>query len=461
MTETQGAAGAGDPRAAAFTRLLGIIDRLRGPGGCPWDRDQSLPALAPHLLEEAYEVADALLDGDRARTAGELGDLLMNILLAARIAEDAGDFSLEQVAAGIADKLVRRHPHVFARLQVEGVEGVLRNWEEIKRQERRNDADSSTFAGIPAALPALLRACRMAEKAARVGFRWPDAAAALAKLDEEVGELKAALAGGDAAQAEEELGDVLFCAVVVARHAGVDPEMALRRTSARFAERFRYLEERLGAPLPAASLEDMLRLWREAKDRAGADPLLDAAPEEWRAAVRGLRRSRSTLLASVRDLPADLIARRPEAGGGEWPIAAVLEHLARGEALVALRLERALAELAGRGPLAPFPAEGLLLRPPLCPLPSEAASLAAPEETRPAGGAARSELLAGLERSRQELLALVPRLARVDPRGVRTAHDRYGELNALQWFSLVERHERRHVAQIERIRRSFASAGAG
>ncbi|MBI4880746.1 MAG: nucleoside triphosphate pyrophosphohydrolase, partial [Planctomycetes bacterium] len=391
MAERHEAAGAGDPRAAAFNRLLGIIDRLRGPGGCPWDRDQSLPAVAPHLLEEAYEVADALLDGDRARTAGELGDLLMNILLAARIAEDAGDFSLEQVAAGIADKLVRRHPHVFARLKVDGVEGVLRNWEEIKRQERQNDADVSTFAGIPAALPALLRAYRMAEKAARVGFQWPDVSSALGKLDEEVGELKAALGGGDLALVEEELGDVLFCAVVVARHAGVDPEMALRRTSARFAERFRYLEERAGAPLSAAPLADMLRLWREAKERAGDDPLLAAAPEEWRAAARGLRRSRCALLAGVRDLPADLIARRPEAGGGEWPIAAVLEHVARGETLLAQRLARALDQLAERGAPAPFPAEGLLLRPPHRCLPGDAASLAAPGETRPAGGRARAE----------------------------------------------------------------------
>lgn len=250
-------------------RLIDVIARLRAPDGCPWDREQSEISMAPHLLEEAFEAVDALNSGDATASADELGDVLMNVLMIAQIAGEAGRFDLEDIARAIADKLVRRHPHVFGDVEVADSDQVLRNWEAIKQKEKSTDgAPRGVLAGVPAALPALLRAYRIGEKAARVGFDWPDRQGPRAKLDEELRELDAALAGGDAQRIGDELGDVLFSVVNVARHAGVNPEMALRTMLDRFAARFAHVERQLGDRLRDASLEEKEALWLAAKSEA-------------------------------------------------------------------------------------------------------------------------------------------------------------------------------------------------
>lgn len=453
-------AGGEDRRLQEFTRLLGVIDRLRDPEGCPWDRDQSLESMAPCLLEEAYEVVDALLSGQRRAVAGELGDLLMNILLVARIAEDAGEFSLEQVAGSIADKLVRRHPHVFSSSEVAGVEGVLRNWEKIKQEERAGDDDRSTLAGVPAALPALLRAYRLGEKAARVGFTWPDIGGALAKLDEELGEFREALAKNDRQQSTEELGDVLFSVVNVARHAGIEPETALRRAAGRFSERFRYLEEHLDQPMDEVGLERLDQLWREAKRVAREQGVVpEHAGEEWREACRRLDLGRRVLLESMQDLPPDLVAIRPAGAVSAWSVAEVLEHVWRSETAVTAGLLRSVAARLESGEPAAFPPEGIVRRQGAVPERLGTERVEAPERTRPQGGVDREELLARLVRSRATLLSHLPQWVRWDPRELGMPHPALGQLDLLQWMRFLAEHELRHSDQILRIRKAFASAG--
>ncbi len=446
----------GDPRLEAFARLLEVVDRLRAEGGCPWDRAQPLSALAPHLLEEAYEAADAVGRGDRADAAKELGDLLMNVLLAARIAEDAGDFSLEDVSRAIAEKLVRRHPHVFGETEVDGVGEVLSNWEEIKRREREGAADPSTLAGIPATLPALLRAYRMGEKAASVGFEWPDLSGAIDKLDEEIGELKRALADGDRADVEEELGDVLFSVVNVARHVEVPPENALRRTADRFDARFRYLEAHAGKPLKEATLEEMDALWRRAKAEAldAAAGVPEGAPSEWREAILRLARTRAAVRDATRDLPPDVLVARPDGEVGGWRVADVLEHLSRVDRATALGLRRALETARRRGPVAAFPAEGLASLPPARPVVLPPGRVEAPPHVEPRGEIDPSRLGDELEAARGELLGVAAELVRVNPRELTLPHPALGDLDVLQWLEFLDGHERRHLAQIERIRRA-------
>jgi MazG family protein len=252
-----------------LARLIDIVARLRAPDGCPWDREQTEASMAPHLLEEAFEAVDALQSGDAPASREELGDVLMNVLMIAQIAGEHGRYDLEQVAEAIADKLVRRHPHVFGDVAADDAAQVLRNWEAIKQQEK-SDADGeprSVLAGVPAALPALLRAFRIGEKAARVGFDWPDREGPREKVDEELAELDAALAAGDEGRIGAELGDLLFAVVNVARHAGVNPEMALRAMLDRFVQRFRWVEQQLGARLREASLDEKEALWQEAKEK--------------------------------------------------------------------------------------------------------------------------------------------------------------------------------------------------
>ncbi len=250
-------------------RLIGIVRRLRAPGGCPWDREQTEQSMAPHLLEEAYEAVDAIGTADAAKSREELGDVLMNVLMIAQIASEAGRYNVEDVAAAIADKLVRRHPHVFGGARADDAETALASWEVIKRREGKAGAVRGVLSGVPTALPALLKAFRVGEKAARAGFDWPDAAGPRQKLGEELAELDAALAAGDPGAASRELGDVLFSVVNVARHAGVDPEMALRGTVDEFMRRFAYVERRLGERLGQASLAEMEALWQEAKRGEG------------------------------------------------------------------------------------------------------------------------------------------------------------------------------------------------
>src|SRR5439155_2039904 len=201
--------------------------------------------LGTYLLEETYEVLDAIAGGAPAAHREELGDLLFQIVFQARIAEERGDFDLEQVVKEIGDKIVRRHPHVFGDSRLSTSDQVLAQWERIKSDERRDKDVRSLFAGVPATLPALLKALRISSKAARVGFDWPDRAGLLRKVDEEMDELRAALRAGDPAAVEEELGDLLFTLANVARQESIDPEKALQEANRKFQDRFRYVEERL------------------------------------------------------------------------------------------------------------------------------------------------------------------------------------------------------------------------
>lgn len=261
-----------DPRVHQLARLLEIVETLRGPGGCPWDREQTLGDMPKNLLEETCEVVDAIEEGSgrpNAAVREELGDLLMNIFLAAQICQDEGAFSLEQITAEICDKLVRRHPHVFGDAKADDVEQVLERWNAIKQQERlakRAAAPASRLDRIPRSLPPLERAAVLGRTAAKAGFDWPSADGALEKVREELGEVTAELARGtgDGVKLEEELGDVLFAVTSLCRKLDVPPERALRKTLKKFTERFRYIEERLPG-LEDATLEEMEELWQQAK----------------------------------------------------------------------------------------------------------------------------------------------------------------------------------------------------
>jgi len=256
---------------ALFARFVELIARLRAPGGCPWDREQTHESVKPMTIEEAYEVAHAIEEGDDEELAGELGDLLLQVVFHASIAEERGAFRLKQVIDRVCDKMVRRHPHVFADDDAATSGDVLRNWEAIKAQERAASGkdDQSMLDSVHKGLPAVMEAFQMTTKVARVGFDWKEATGALAKLDEEVLELREAVAGKtDAGKVAEEVGDLLFTAVNVARLTGVDPESALKSANRKFRRRFRHVEQRLGADgrKPADStLEEMDRLWDEAK----------------------------------------------------------------------------------------------------------------------------------------------------------------------------------------------------
>jgi MazG family protein len=256
-----------------FARFVELIARLRAPGGCPWDREQTHESVKPMTIEEAYEVAHAIEEGDDEELAGELGDLLLQVVFHASIAEERGAFGLKRVIERVADKMVRRHPHVFGDDDAATSGEVLRNWEAIKAQERaaKGRDDESMLDSVHKGLPAVMEAFQMTTKVSRVGFDWKEADGALVKLDEEVLELREAIAAKtDAARVAEEVGDLLFAAVNVARLTGVDPESALKAANRKFRRRFRHIEERLGAEgkKPADStLEEMDRLWDEAKAR--------------------------------------------------------------------------------------------------------------------------------------------------------------------------------------------------
>lgn len=254
---------------AALERLMQVVDTLRGPGGCPWDMKQTVESLTPHLVEEAHECADAVARGDARATCEELGDLLMAVLMTARVAREERGFGAEQVAQGVTEKLIRRHPHVYGEVEVAGAGEVLRNWETIKREEKRaKGEDESALSGVPTSLPALLRAYRVGQKAANAGFDWPDLRGPFDKVEEEWAELRAAAASGDRAAAAAELGDLLFAVVNVARKLEIEPELALRGTVERFQARFRWIERHLGKPLKEATPAELDALWEAAK-RAG------------------------------------------------------------------------------------------------------------------------------------------------------------------------------------------------
>ncbi|WP_374249301.1 nucleoside triphosphate pyrophosphohydrolase [Thermomonas sp.] len=261
-----------------IAELLAIMARLRDPdGGCPWDLQQSFASIAPYTIEEAYEVADAIDRGDLADLKDELGDLLLQVVFHARMAEEAGAFAFGDVVAAICDKLVRRHPHVFGDTHVDGSGEVLRHWDAIKRAERaaKGEADTSALAGIARGLPEWQRAVKLQHKAAKVGFDWPGPAPVLDKLAEEIDEVRVefdavAADPGDAAardRLEDELGDVLFVCANLARHAHVDVGSALRRANAKFERRFRAMEALAAADggLAGKPLDVQDRYWVQAK----------------------------------------------------------------------------------------------------------------------------------------------------------------------------------------------------
>ncbi len=252
-----------------FAELVQIMARLRGEGGCPWDREQTHESIKPYLIEETYEVLEAIDDQDPAKLREELGDLILQVVFHAQMAEEAGVFSIADVLATISDKLRRRHPHVFGDVKAETAQEVLFNWEQIKQAERRREkGEASLLDGVPRELPALLRAHRLQEKASRVGFDWTEAQEVLRKVEEELAELRTAMEGQAADRTEAEMGDLLFALVNLSRFIAVNPEEALRKTIGRFIARFRYIEEELarsGRSLNQASLQDMDALWADAK----------------------------------------------------------------------------------------------------------------------------------------------------------------------------------------------------
>jgi len=251
-----------------FERLVEIIARLRGPDGCPWDREQTSVSIKPNLLEETYEVLEAIDDGDMPELCEELGDLMMQAVFHAQFAAERGDFDIEDSLRSINEKLIRRHPHVFGETQVAGSDEVLHNWEEIKRTEKGYEKRTSVLDGVPAAMPALARAMEISKKAAKAGFEWPDVGAVVEKMEEEVGELKDELAAGNQTRIFEEIGDLLFTVVNVARWSKVDPEDALRVMIERFSTRFRKIEEAAresGRSIEDMTIEEMDAVWDRAK----------------------------------------------------------------------------------------------------------------------------------------------------------------------------------------------------
>jgi tetrapyrrole methylase family protein / MazG family protein len=258
------------PDKSSFTELIEVMARLRAPDGCPWDRQQTHDSLKPYLLEEAYEALEAIDESDDEELCKELGDVLLQIVFHAQIASEEQRFDIDDVARAIVDKLVRRHPHIFADTEVADAEEVAANWDEIKKQERREKGDEtpSHIDGIPKNLPALMRAQRMQTRASRQGFDWNDIKGPLDKVEEEFAELRQAWQEGEHRDIEDELGDLLFALVNTARFLEVNPEEALRRSVDKFERRFRAVEKKIEQrgekmeDIPLASLDDV---WDEVK----------------------------------------------------------------------------------------------------------------------------------------------------------------------------------------------------
>jgi len=255
-------------------QLLEIMQRLRDPEhGCPWDIEQDFSTIAPYTIEEAYEVADAIERGDMEGLKDELGDLLFQVVFHAQMASEQGSFDFEGVHDSVCDKMRRRHPHVFAGEVVTGAAQQTRLWEEHKARERKARGDDSLMDGVPAGMAELQRAVKLQKRAARAGFDWDSAAPVLAKIDEELAEMREAVASGDAGAMEDELGDLLFAATNLARKLKLDPARCLRHANAKFERRFRAMEQRAGgdAALAAMELEEMEALWQEVKKTARGD----------------------------------------------------------------------------------------------------------------------------------------------------------------------------------------------
>lgn len=252
-------------------KLVDLMATLRGPDGCPWDHKQTPESLKPFLIEESFEVIDALDERNPDKIKEELGDLLFQIIFHARLAEEQGHFTIRDVIAENVEKMVRRHPHVFGDAKVSSASEVIANWEEIKKKEKKHDdKPRSLLEGVPRSMPSLMRAHKIQERAARVGFDWNRIDEVLPKLDEEMAEFRDSLKSKDTAKIEEELGDIFFTLVNVSRFLKLDPEEALRKTNNKFISRFRSMEEKAaeaGKSLNNMTLDEMEQLWQEAKGK--------------------------------------------------------------------------------------------------------------------------------------------------------------------------------------------------
>lgn len=253
-----------------FQRLVDIMAQLRAPGGCPWDREQDFDTIKPYLLEETYEVMDAIDQRDWPGLAEELGDLMLQAVFFAQMASEQGTFCIDDSLDAISEKLVRRHPHVFGHRAAKTADDVKKRWDEIKAEEKKNKGQTrkTLLGGVPRNLPALVEAQQITSKAAAVGFDWENSGQVIQKLHEELAELEDARRNGSTANIEDELGDLLFVLVNLARFLKVDPEQALRKTNAKFRSRFGYVESH--ATLPGASLAEMEELWQQAKQSKSA-----------------------------------------------------------------------------------------------------------------------------------------------------------------------------------------------
>lgn len=260
-----------------FDELVSVMTRLRAPGGCPWDHEQTYATLAQYLLEEAYETFDAIQEaettGDTANLREELGDLLLQVVFHSTIGAERGDFTIDEVCKGVTQKLVLRHPHVFGDAKLARAQDVLDNWDKLKADERAasgkaEKSNGSLLDDVPVHFPALLEGLKLTKKAATTGFDWENAPQIFDKIEEEIGELKSAIANGGAENAEEEIGDLLFVVLNLARHLDVEPETALKRTNRKFRQRFRFIEDELRRKNKTpedASLAEMDALWNKAK----------------------------------------------------------------------------------------------------------------------------------------------------------------------------------------------------
>jgi tetrapyrrole methylase family protein/MazG family protein len=264
----------GKQTGAEVSKLVGLMQRLLAPGGCPWDREQTLETLVPYLVEETYEVVDALAGGDVDEHREELGDLLLQIAFQSELRFAEGKFGIDDVARGIVTKLVRRHPHVFGEAVAKDAGAVLANWAKLKAAEKAEKGKHGALDGIPKSAPALLRATRAGEKAGAVGFDWPDAKGPREKVNEELREFDEAWARDDKAEMQRELGDALQAMVNLARKLGLDAEQALRDSTDRFAKRFRHIEvalEKQGRAVSDADAAEQDRLWNDAKKATAAE----------------------------------------------------------------------------------------------------------------------------------------------------------------------------------------------
>jgi ATP diphosphatase len=252
----------------ALARVAAIMARLRGPGGCPWDREQTFDTIKRHTLEETYEVFDAIERRDWPELKDELGDLLLQVLFYAEMASEAGYFNLQDVAENLTAKLVRRHPHVFGDVDAATPDAVLRNWEQIKIEEKKQKPKGDSLLDeVPRSMPATLEAIKLGSKAAKVGFDWPDSTGLFAKIDEELAELMVEVEAKHSRNAEAEFGDLLFTAMNLARHLKIDPESALRSSNAKFRARFAAMEREAGGAegLHAMASEELEKMWEQAK----------------------------------------------------------------------------------------------------------------------------------------------------------------------------------------------------